>query len=265
MKKILTTILLSLLVILLSSCNQNKLKVGVFGNYDKNTKTMISDLLVNDNLASDSKNIKYIKIKNIDEAFSFLKDNKINLIISDETISKYYCSRNAEYVYKVLDKNCLAKHSLCFSSTSQYLLDGANQIIQDFKDERFLESINNIYITGVIDNGDPSFIDFVKIPYSSLLLRVGFTGNLAPIDMVDGEDRPCGYSNKILNEIAKRLKANLILVKLDSDTKVDALKKNEVDFLYEVTNYNNDCGETDKDLFSSISYYESPITYIKLK
>lgn len=161
----------------------------------------------------------------------------------------------AEYLLKVNENyspSCISssgRMSLCFGfmKDNKSLLEKWNYALSYLRNNWKLAELEQKYIKNFPANDDSydyiygkkkkhneriTFERFENAP----VVRVAVTGDLPPVDYVDAEGLPAGYSLAVLSEIGRLLKVNILTVNVSAGARTAALVSGRADivFWYEV-------------------------------
>lgn len=106
-----------------------------------------------------------------------------------------------------------------------------NTALTNIKENGVLEQLIGSYIENA-DTMEPFYPKDMKIANAKKSLTIGVTGAVWPIDMIDMEGKPYGFSVAFMNEIGKLLERDIRFVCLSNDTAFSSLMGGKVDALF---------------------------------
>ncbi len=86
-------------------------------------------------------------------------------------------------------------------------------------------------------------------------IDIGITGSAPPVEMIDGEGKPCGFCVALLDEIACRLCTDINIRILDTETAYSQVMAGKVDALFAVASSGNTTQE-DKKFLTTTGYLD---------
>ncbi len=175
----------------------------------------------------------YRSYKDVTETLLALKTNEIQ--------AAWFADVTADYLARTetgLRKLEIPKASedrlefgMALSVKNQALKDDINNALKMVKENGTLDSLVSTYIEA--EEIKPVYAkDFDKISGINGTIYVGVTGALPPIDMVDFEQKPYGFSVALMQEVGKVLEKEIRLVYLQNDTSFSMLMAGKVDVLF---------------------------------
>ncbi|MCQ2609623.1 MAG: transporter substrate-binding domain-containing protein [Lachnospiraceae bacterium] len=151
MKNIFKIFIVFLLLVSLVGCAKKDNKVGLLGDFDKESKNKINKILdTNVDINDGETKRKYIQFDNINTLLLALKSSKISHVIVDETTARYFAKRQTGFSYDVKDESKVIKYSLCFKEDKKDLCDNVSAIIDQLSNEGFLNIIKVIFINHIL-------------------------------------------------------------------------------------------------------------------
>lgn len=175
----------------------------------------------------------YRSYPDVTETLSALKTNEIQVAwFADVTAD--YLARTEEGIRKLelpKESEDRLEFGMALSVKNQALKDDINGALNMLKESGTLESLVSTYIEA--EEVKPMYAkDFDKLPNTNGTIYVGVTGALPPIDMVDFEQKPYGFSVALMHEIGKILGKEIRYVYLQNDTSFSMLMGGKVDVLF---------------------------------
>ena len=68
--------------------------------------------------------------------------------------------------------------------------------------------------------------------YNAPTIKIGFTADLPPFDLVSAEGKPAGFNIAVLAAISKRIRKNFEFVQVEHSERTEALATHNVDVLF---------------------------------
>ncbi|WP_312372725.1 transporter substrate-binding domain-containing protein [Lachnoclostridium sp.] len=175
----------------------------------------------------------YRSYPDVYETLSALKTNEIQVAwFADVTAD--YLARTEKGIRKLEIPKASEdrlEFGMALSAKNQALKDDLNGALRALKGNGTLESLVSTYIEA--EEIKPMYAkDFEKISGTNGTIYVGVTGALPPIDMVDFDQKPYGFSVALMHEIGKILGKEIRYVYLQNDTSFSMLMGGKVDVLF---------------------------------
>ena len=104
------------------------------------------------------------------------------------------------------------------------------------------------------------------------IIKIGFTGDLPPIDLTLADGSPAGFNTAVLSELGKRMGRNIELVPITSGSRATALESRAIDVVFwavvpaeNVANPRPADIDRPKGLVMTKPYFTDKITHVALK
>ncbi|MBQ7559786.1 MAG: transporter substrate-binding domain-containing protein [Synergistaceae bacterium] len=133
-----------------------------------------------------------------------------------------------------------------------------NEAIMSMKADGTLAILEDKYIANA-GIGDPEPVELGRYENIDKTITVAVTGDIPPIDFVNAEGKPAGFSTAVIAEIAKRLKINVELVNIDAGARASSLASGRSDVVFWFQSYKNLDGtqpDIPKGIVLSEPYYQ---------
>jgi ABC-type amino acid transport substrate-binding protein len=144
--------------------------------------------------------------------------------------------------------------ALALKSDATKLRDEMNGALTILADNGTLDLLEMDYITSaaIVDKYEEKDMDLADYDTKGTIY-IGVTGAVWPLDMVDLELKPYGYSVALMNEVGKLLNKDIEFVTLNNDTAFSSLMGGKVDALF--------CYGTSKSTLTDIKNYITTTGY----
>jgi ABC-type amino acid transport substrate-binding protein len=192
----------------------------------------------------------YQSYQNIFETLAALRTNEIEAAWFPDVTADYLIS--VEEGLKRIDTNEATEPRLDFAlalkSDAVSLRDDINTALASLKENGTLAQLESDYIKSavVVDKYTEKDMDLEDYDTDGTIY-IGVTGAVWPIDMVDLELKPYGYSVALMNEIGKIINKKVEFVTLHNDTAFSSLMSGKVDALF--------CYGTSKTTLTDVKSY----------
>lgn len=175
----------------------------------------------------------YRSYPDVNETLSALKTNEIQVAWFPD-VTADYLARTEKGIRKLEIPKASEdrlEFGMALSVKNQALKDDINEALNTLKENGTLETLVSTYIEA--EEIKPMYAkDFEKIKATNGTIYVGVTGALPPIDMVDFEQKPYGFSVALMHEVGKILEKEIRYVYLQNDTSFSMLMGGKVDVLF---------------------------------
>lgn len=121
---------------------------------------------------------------------------------------------------------------MALRSEDSALRDDINEALATLKENGTLENLITTYIENAESTKAKYAKDFDQLSGKNGTIYVGVTGALPPIDMVDDNQKPYGFSVALMHEIGSILGKEVKFVFLQNDTSFTMLLGGKVDLLF---------------------------------
>lgn len=253
--------------------NTDKIRIGTLENFGLNEKeleTVVKRTGINGAFPS-QKYPAIIYYNDLKTMQRDLESGKIDVISSHFRVAKYLVNENPNYELTDFDDAHLTDY-FCSAvrKEDKELLVAMNEAISSMQTDGTLNWLVNDYIYDVLNGEKTVAVPMVNVK-DRPTIKVGITGNLPPIDSVKSDDSPIGFNTAVLAEIGRRIGRNIETVKIDSGSRIIALKEKRIDVIFVVLvpaeNFTVRPSIEDKDLGISLTipYYQDDIVHIKLE
>lgn len=192
----------------------------------------------------------YQSYHNVFETLTALRTNDIKAAWFPDVTADYLIS--VEEGLKRIDSSPASEPRLDFAlalkSDAIDLRDSIDTALATLKENGTLTQLEAAYITSaaVVDKYTEKDMDLADYDTDGTLY-IGVTGAVWPIDMVDLELKPYGYSVALMNEIGKLINKKVVFVTLQNDTAFSNLMSGKVDALF--------CYGTSKTTLTDVKSY----------
>lgn len=222
-----------------------KTLVGVSGRMPDNSAAIFFRSLTGRKLG------RYKGLGSIDECLYALKSGSASVLWTTDITAKYLMQKD-ETLAK-LDTSDMAaiqntaeprfSFGMAAANTEKgrALIDEISQTLIFLRADGTLDDLKSKYIDGALDEGtakygvkDMMVNDKVhKVFYSqNKVLKVGVTGAVPPVELIDENGRPYGYCCALMDMIGLVLQRSVKFVVLDNETAFSSLMSGKVDLIF---------------------------------
>ena len=199
-----------------------------------------------------------------------LNSKSVDEISVYQSMADYMTSTNPNLVpanhikMELEDSFCCAVHE-----DNAALLELLNKGLESMRSDGTLTELTEKYIKNISGKESLPAVPIEKIEGADTI-RVGYTGDLPPIDMVLADGSPAGFNTAVLAELGKRIGRNIEMVPISSGSRAIVLESHEVDVIFWAIVPNDKTGfrpvdiDKPKGLALTIPYYNDKITHIAL-
>ena len=216
---------------------------------------------------------QYIYYKDMDSLLSALKSKNIDEITTYRSVANYIIAKNPSW--EISNHTVSMSDSICLAVRKDNiaLLDSLNIALKAMETEGTTSYIVKTYVYYLNPNDETPIADMPVIDGAETI-KVGVTGDLPPLDLINSEGKPAGFSTTFLAELSRRTKKNIEIVKISADERATALTSNKIDVAFWITIPNDDLKKSgsfvqssDKpaDLEVTIPYFEDEIVHVVSK
>lgn len=191
----------------------------------------------------------YHSYQNFFETLSALRSNEIQAAWFPDVTVNYLLQveKGLKEVPTPDSEQPRLEFAMALKSENTQLRDELNSALASLKKDGKLEALQDYYVANAPSAMKYSPSDMEEIIDSNQTLYVGVTGSVWPIDLVDMELEPYGFSVALMNEIGKILHKDVRFVTLHNDTAFSSLMGGKVDLLF--------CYGTSKSTLTDIKNY----------
>lgn len=200
---------------------------GVASRMPDNSAKILFESLLGVKLAN------YQSYHNVFETLAALRSNEVAAVWFPDVTTDYLIK--VEEGLKKIETNTFSEPRLEFAlalrSEDTSLRDQINDALASLEESKTLEQLERDYITSaaLVEKFEVKHMDQGS---GQEKLYIGVTGAVWPIDMVDLELKPYGYSVALMNEIGKLIQRDVVFVTLRNDTAFSSLMGGKVDALF---------------------------------
>lgn len=211
---------------------------------------------------------KYIYYKNFDEMLKALHTRKINEAITYKSVARYVVGQNSDLAQATKSGSTSDSFCLAVRKEDKALLDSLNNALQAMNSEGTTSYIAKTYIEFLNPNDEVPITDMPKID-STETIKVGVTGDLPPVDLINKSGVPAGFSTTLLAELSRRTWKNVEIVKINAEDRARALASKRIDVAFWVVVPHEKLLPKDMDkpaeLELTTPYFEDEVAYLVLK
>ena len=190
---------------------------------------------------------KYTSYKNMDESLLALRSGEVDAIWACDVTAKYLVKTNKDL--EILDNSSMADiqktedarfsfgMALKDTKESETLREEINTVLAGMRKDGTLQSIVEEYIENAADLDDKGddekyYPSKMRSASGKSVIKVGVTGAVSPIELLDKEGTPYGFCVALMDEIGVRLGKKIIFVTMDNETAFTSLMSGRVDMLF---------------------------------
>ncbi len=161
-----------------------------------------------------------------------LKSDNIDEFWSTTPVGKYVVENNEDFTMAEIDSG--VKYSMCMMEENQVVCDLISEAIKSMKEDGTLQKLQADLIDG--ENINLETADYTLPAFDSeVVIKVGITGDLPPMDYTLADGTPRGFNVAFLAELSNRMGMNVEIVNIDSSSRTVALTSGKVDALFWVS------------------------------
>ena len=201
-----------------------------------------------------------------------LESKSVDEISVYQCMADYMTSANPKLVpvdytkVKLEDSFCCAVRE-----NDKELLELLNKGIESMKEDGSLDALTEQYIKNAKGSKTMPAVPLTKIEGAETI-KIGFTGDLPPIDLTLADGSPAGFNTAVLSELGKRMGRNIELVPITSGSRATALESRTIDVVFwavvpaeNVANPRPADIDRPKGLVMTKPYFTDKITHVALK
>ncbi len=176
----------------------------------------------------------YHSYQNVFETISALRANEIQAAWFPDVTVNYLLQveKGLKEIPTPDSEQPRLEFAMALKSDNTLLRDELNSALTSLKNDGKLENLQDYYVTNAPSAMRYTPYDMEEIVDSNQTLYVGVTGAVWPIDLIDIELKPYGFSVALMNEIGKLIKKDIQFVTLRNDTAFSSLMGGKVDLLF---------------------------------
>ena len=160
-----------------------------------------------------------------------LDAGQIDMLSTYQHVADYMLQRNADREFLTTEK--FLSDSFCFAvrEGDTLLQRDLNKAIKKMTDDGTLIKLTKQYITDLKHDAEPPAVPITHIDGADTI-KVAFTGDLPPFDMILADGTPAGFSTAVLAELSRRMNKNIELVSVDSAARASILSSKGADVVF---------------------------------
>lgn len=149
--------------------------------------------------------------------------------------SNYNAASNLSMLSKLsvftLDQCLGTDFSFMLLEDNAALRDEFNEAIAELKEEDAFTGMMQAQFDALAEGREPEAVEIAHIDGADTV-RVAVTGDLPPMDYIDGAGNPAGFNTAVLSAISQKIGKNIELVSIDSAARAVALSSGSVDVVF---------------------------------
>jgi len=231
---------LSLFIAILSGCSKKSGMKGLGKLYLENISELevaaVYRVLENQAVVTDNPDtsIPIFYYNSLDDMLSALDSDEISAATLYDSVSNYLVNQDSRYVIFETGR-FTNSFSFALRDDESQLLNQINIALSDMKADGTLDELIQSYIYQASSRKDPPSITMPQIP-GGKRVKVGFTGDLPPLDQILSDGSPAGFNTALLAEISRRAEINFDLVSVSCNVRCEKLLSHEIDLVFWVRN-----------------------------
>lgn len=177
----------------------------------------------------------YQSYDNIFETLSALQANEIQCAWFPDVTVDYLLRTKTGFSQIEMPKSTDARleFAMALAKDNTALRDELNQALTTLKNDQTLDTLIAQYVTASTEPEAFYESDMtVKIQSTQRTIYVGVMGAVPPVDMIDFNFKPYGFSVALMDKIGSLLNADIRFVVLKNDTAFSALMGGKVDLIF---------------------------------
>ena len=192
---------------------------------------------------------KVVFFDTLNDMMSALNAGIIDAVVVNEGVGKYIVSLNSDLklsgsISQIPAQDTFAENlyaaitdefSFMLREGSEDLRDRMNQALEEMTADGTLDKLVAEYISN-INMDEIKTVDFPHFDGAPTVV-VAVTGDVPPMDYVNADGTPAGFSTAVLSELANRMQVNIKLIQVDNSSRTLALSS-VADVVFWVRNHN---------------------------
>jgi ABC-type amino acid transport substrate-binding protein len=150
-----------------------------------------------------------VKYDQILQTFTDLKTGRLDVIIVDEVVAKYYVAKDPKS-YKVTGSRLTNEPiGICFEKSNAAFRDKVDDVIVELRKEGVLKSISQKWfgedLTSAVDGAAAEKTGKGSVPAGKKVLKIGVDDVYPPMEFKDDKNMIIGFDVDMAREIGKKL------------------------------------------------------------
>ena len=165
---------------------------------------------------------------NLTSMLMALNAGRVDEISLPEAVARYIMRKGEGYrvLFTIFMPSSI---SFGFRAEDTGLCEDFNKAIAAMKEDGTFKALEEKYIKNAEEN--PAAVEFSKIDGAGTI-TVAVTGDMPPIDYVDGSGKAAGYNTAVLAELGKRMNKNIALLNIEAGARSAALTSKRADVIF---------------------------------
>lgn len=244
-KKILTVFLALLMIFALSACGATDTDTAADSQNQEQTDGegvvnlgVLSYCNVEENglnkavfEANGGQEVNHVYFDSLTDMMMSLTAGKIDKAVTGEATAKYVITNDDSFVQEETILKATNNYGMLLMADNQELCDEISGAIQELNDDGTLAELQETYIKGYIDGGEPKVEEIASIGDAETI-TVAVTGDLPPMDFVNENGEPAGFNVALLAAIAEKLGINIDLINVTAGSRAMALTSGKADVIF---------------------------------
>lgn len=184
------------------------------------------------------------KYDQIIQPFTDLKTGRLDAIIVDEVVAKYYVTQSPKD-YKVTGEKLTNEPiGICFKKGNEAMRDKVDDLIVEMRDDGTLKTISEKWfgedLTGNVDGAATAATGTGSFPADKKVLRVGVDDVYPPMEFKDDKSETVGFDVDLAKELGKRLGMEVEFVSTAWDGIFTSINTDKFDCIISSVSINED-------------------------
>lgn len=192
------------------------------------------------------KTIKFdvTKYDQIIQPFSDLKTGRLDAVIVDEVVAKYYVAKEPKSYMVVGDRLTNEPIGICFKKENTAMRDAVDDLIVDMRADGTLKSISEKWfgddLTANVDGAATAKVGTGSFPTDKKVLKIGVDDVYPPMEFKDENNATVGFDVDLAKEIGKRIGMEVEFVSTAWDGIFTSLNTDKFDCIISSVSINED-------------------------
>ena len=219
--------------------------VGVSGRMPDNSAAIFFRSLTGRKLG------RYKGLKNMDECLYALKNGSADVIWTTDVTADYLIARDETLgrldtsdmaaIENTVEPRFSFGMAAADTEKGRELIGQIDDALDYIRGDGILDTLTVTYIDRALDESTPKFTQKDMVVNDSIhkvfyrknkVLKVGVTGAVPPVELLDENGKPYGFCVALMDEVAQILQRRVKFIVLDNETAFSSLQKGRVDIIF---------------------------------